>query len=35
MEITTAVDKPFENLAIDVVGPLPLTEQGNRFVIMA
>lgn len=33
MEITTTASKPFERLAIDVVGPLPLTESGNRFIL--
>ncbi|XP_076238650.1 uncharacterized protein LOC143181877 [Calliopsis andreniformis] len=35
MEITTTSEIPFERLAIDVVGPLPLTEKGNRFIITA
>ncbi|CAK9833140.1 Retrovirus-related Pol polyprotein from transposon 412 [Anthophora retusa] len=33
MEITTTAEKPFQRLAIDVVGPLPLTDLGNRFII--
>lgn len=33
MEITTTAHKPFERLAIDIVGPLPLTESGNRFIL--
>lgn len=33
MEITTTSDKPFQRLALDVVGPLPMTESGNRFII--
>lgn len=35
MEITTTAEKPFEKLAIDIVGPLPLTESGNRFILTA
>lgn len=33
MEITTTAEAPFERIAFDVVGPLPLTESGNRFII--
>lgn len=33
MEITTTSERPFQRLAIDVVGPLDLTENGNRFII--
>lgn len=33
MQITTTSHRPFQRLAIDVVGPLPLTENGNRFII--
>ncbi|GJQ70538.1 hypothetical protein Trydic_g221, partial [Trypoxylus dichotomus] len=32
MEITSTASKPFERLAIDVVGPLPVTENNNRFI---
>lgn len=35
MEITTTSDLPFDKLAIDIVGPLPLTESGNRFILTA
>lgn len=35
MEITSTSDKPFDKIFIDVVGPLPLTENGNRFIITA
>ena len=31
MEINS--ERPFQRLAIDVVGPLPVTEKGNRFII--
>lgn len=31
MEITTTSEKPFQRLAL--VGPLPLTENGNRFIL--
>lgn len=33
MEITTTSTRPFQRLAIDIVGPLDLTEQGNKFII--
>lgn len=33
MEVTTTSSQPFERLAIDVVGPLPLTINGNRFIL--
>ncbi|KAG5898617.1 hypothetical protein JTB14_020993 [Gonioctena quinquepunctata] len=33
MEITTTSEKPFQSLAIDVVGPLPMTFNGNKFII--
>lgn len=32
-EITSTSSKPFEKLAIDIVGPLPLTLNGNRFLL--
>ncbi|CAK9814888.1 Retrovirus-related Pol polyprotein from transposon 412 [Anthophora quadrimaculata] len=35
MEITSTPDFPFDKLAIDIVGPLPLTESGNRFILTA
>ena len=35
MEITSTASKPLERLAIDIVGPLPLTELGNRFFFIA
>lgn len=33
MEITTTSERPFQRIAVDIVGPLPLTENGNRFII--
>lgn len=33
MEITTTSVRPFQRLAIDIVGPLPITENGNRFIM--
>lgn len=33
MEITTTNQRPFQRLAIDIVGPLPLTENGNKFIL--
>lgn len=35
MEITSTSEKPFERLALDIVGPLPITEGGNRFILTA
>lgn len=35
MEITSTAEKPFDKLAIDIVGPLPITENGNRFILTA
>ena len=29
-----AVDLPFERVAIDVLGPLPQTERGNKFIVV-
>jgi hypothetical protein len=33
MEITTTCDKPFEKIALDIVGPLTLTENGNKYIL--
>lgn len=33
MEITSTAEIPFERIAIDIVGPLPLTESGNKFIL--
>lgn len=33
MEITTTSERPFQRIAVDIVGPLPLTEEGNKFII--
>lgn len=33
MEITTTSTEPFERIALDIVGPLPLTEKGNKFIL--
>lgn len=33
MEITTIATQPFEKLCLDIVGPLPLTEKGNKFIL--
>lgn len=33
MEITTTSSQPFERLSLDVVGPLPITEKGNQFIL--
>lgn len=35
MEITTTSERPFQRRAIDVVGPLPLTIHGNKFILTA
>ncbi|KAF2895458.1 hypothetical protein ILUMI_10717 [Ignelater luminosus] len=33
MTITTTSDEPFQRISLDVVGPLPLTEDGNKFIL--
>ncbi|EFA04804.1 Retrovirus-related Pol polyprotein from transposon 412-like Protein [Tribolium castaneum] len=33
MEITTTSTRPFQRLGLDIVGPLPITENGNKFVL--
>ena len=33
MEITSTSNKPFERLALDIVGPLPQTLNDNRFIL--
>lgn len=33
MEITSTASQPFEKLCMDVVGPLPLTENGNQYLV--
>lgn len=33
MELTTTSSTPFEKISVDIVGPLPLTENGNRFIL--
>ena len=33
MQITTTSEKPFQKLAIDIVGPLNLTSNGNKFIL--
>lgn len=33
IEITTTSEKAFERVALDIVGPLPLTENGNKYIL--
>ena len=33
MEITTTSSDPLEKVFLDVVGPLPLTEKGNKYIL--
>src|SRR5699024_11113048 len=33
MHTTSTSDRPFEKLFLDIVGPLPLTENENRFIL--
>lgn len=33
MEITTTSEKPFERISLDIVGPLPLSENGNKYIL--
>jgi hypothetical protein len=33
VEITTTADHSFERCNLDIVGPLPETEKGNRYIL--
>ena len=33
LQISSAFDKSFYKCAIDLIGPLPMTEKKNRFVL--
>lgn len=33
MQITTTSSKAFERIALDIDGPLPVTEKGNKYVL--
>lgn len=33
MEVTTTAKKPFERIALDIVGPLPETMSGNKYLL--
>ena len=33
MEITTTAEQPFEKCYLDVVGPLPVTQEGNKYIL--
>lgn len=33
LEITTTSERPFEKVFLDIVGPLPLTEFGNKYIL--
>lgn len=33
MEITTTAEHPFEKCALDIVGPLPETQRGNKYIL--
>jgi hypothetical protein len=33
MEITTAAERPFEKCALDIIGPLPESTKGNKYVL--
>lgn len=33
MQITTQVTRPFQKVAMDIVGPLPKTHEGNQYVL--
>ena len=33
MEITTTSNKPFEKIFMDIVGPLTMTENGNKYIL--
>lgn len=33
MIITDTSEQAFEKIALDIVGPLPLTESGNKYIL--
>lgn len=33
MEITSTSTEAFEKIALDIVGPLPLSEKGNKYIL--
>ena len=33
MEVTTTAEQPFEKCYLDVVGPLPVTQEGNKYIL--
>ena len=33
MEITTTAEQPFEKCYLDVVGPLPVTQKSNKYIL--
>ena len=33
MEINTTAERPFEKCYLDVVGPLPVTLEGNKYIL--
>ena len=33
-EDTCAIDEPFERVAMDIVGPLPRSRMGNRYILV-
>ena len=33
MQVTTTAERPFEKCYLDVVGPLPVMVQGNRYIL--
>lgn len=35
MKISTTSERPFQRLAIDIIGSLPLTIDGNKFILTA
>lgn len=33
MQLTSTSCKPFERVALDIVGPLPISEKGNKYLL--
>jgi len=33
MVITSTADKPFQKIFMDIVGPIPVTHKGNKYVL--
>ena len=34
LQLEDSVSRPLERIAMDIVGPLPVTERGNRYILV-